>query len=82
MILISFLDFSNFSDRLRHFICQIPIYGFKDMNYSISNRKEKNKLLFYSRLLLVDHFIVIIQDYYYLSFLFTQILFGIQTMTS
>ena len=35
MIWMSYLDSSHFSDRFRHIICRIPIYGFVDMNYSI-----------------------------------------------
>ena len=36
MIWISYLDSSYFSNRLRHFICQMLIYRFKDMIYFIS----------------------------------------------
>jgi hypothetical protein len=40
---MSYLDSSHFSNRFRHIICQILIYRFKDINYSILNKKEKNK---------------------------------------
>jgi hypothetical protein len=32
---MSYLDSSHFCDRCRHLICQILIYRFKDINYSI-----------------------------------------------
>ena len=44
MICIAYLNYSHFSNRLRHFICQILIYEFKDMNYFILNVKEENKV--------------------------------------
>ena len=60
MIWMTYLNSSHFSNRLRHFICQILIYGFKDMNYSILNVKRKNKvkfilLLFIQNILLHNH---------------------------
>ena len=41
MICITYLNSSHFSNQLRHFICQILISGFKDMNSSILNVKRK-----------------------------------------
>ena len=33
--------FLSFSDKFRHIIYRIPIYGFKDINYFILNKKDK-----------------------------------------
>jgi hypothetical protein len=53
--------FLSFFDQFRHIICQILIYRFVGMNYSILNGKGKNKFYFT---------IIWIQDYYYLFILF------------
>ena len=59
MIWMSYLDSSHFSDLFRHIICQIRIYGLKNINYYIFNKKTKkvNSFYFYlnSRLLLLIH---------------------------
>ena len=40
---MSYLDSLHFSDNNGYFICRIPIYRFKDMNYAILNElKSKN----------------------------------------
>jgi hypothetical protein len=44
---MSYLDSSNFSARFRHNIFQIPIYNFKDTNYSILNIKTKKYFHYY-----------------------------------
>ena len=43
MIWMLYLDSSHFSDRFRHIICGISIFRFKDINYSILNRKNQTK---------------------------------------
>ena len=59
---MSYLDFSHFSNRFRHIICQILFYGFVDMNYLILNEKGKK-----------NEFRIIIND----LFIFTKIIIGI-----
>ena len=53
---MSYLDSYNFSDKFRHIIYRIPIYGFKDINYFILNKKrQKNE----NHLLLFEFYIII-----------------------
>jgi hypothetical protein len=56
---MSYLNSSHFSHRFRHIICQSLLYGFKDSNYSILNRKGKKSFYYHLNSRLIYLFIVV-----------------------